>query len=176
MNNTLMRSLSSILTSLLLMAGLIAAVPMQSHAQEADTSANAPMMETPDNVVSALNNQEGFNTLADALQRTGLIASLEADGPFTVFAPTDQAFEAVDISTMDEEQLKSILQYHVVSGDLSAEEAAAEGTLTSLHGGTLSIENGMVNGTAKVTESIQTENGVIHVIDSVLSPSQASSL
>ena len=166
-------SLTYILTSAFLIAGLLAVVPMQSYAQEADTSVT---MEAPENIVSALESEAGFSTLTDALQKTGLLASLEADGPFTVFAPTDRAFEAVDLGAMDEEQLKSVLQYHVVSGAMDADQVAEEGTLTSLHGGTLSVSDGMVNGTAAITTSIETENGIIHVIDAVLTPAQSSSI
>ncbi|NRA67956.1 MAG: fasciclin domain-containing protein [Pseudobacteriovorax sp.] len=122
----------------------------------------------------------GFNTLVAAIEAAGLTETLKGDGPFTIFAPTDDAFAALPEGTLEsllqpenKQQLIDILSYHVVSGSLKAEAVLAESSLTSLEGSSISISS---DGGAKVNESSITAtdviagNGVIHVIDKVLIP------
>ena len=117
-----------------------------------------------------------FTTLAKALTDTGLVATLEGAGPFTVFAPTDTAFAALPAGTLaalSSDQLKTILTYHVIGKDLPASKLTAGPVATvakfsafvSLAGGKVKVNDATVT-TADVTAS----NGVIHVIDKVLLP------
>jgi len=120
-----------------------------------------------------------FSSLVSAIQAAGLVDALSGEGPFTVFAPTDEAFAnlpegALDSLLQDPEELKRVLTYHVVSGKVMASDVADLTEATTLEGSTLSIdtdENGvMINGANVVQADIECTNGVIHVIDSVLMP------
>ena len=123
-----------------------------------------------------------FTTLAKALTAAGLIDTLTGKGPFTVFAPTDEAFAKLPAGALDEllkpenkEKLKAVLLYHVVSGRVpSAQVVKLNGkTAKTVQGGTVKIDttNGvMVNDAKVVTADVKATNGVIHVIDTVLMP------
>jgi uncharacterized surface protein with fasciclin (FAS1) repeats len=119
-----------------------------------------------------------FKTLATALSVAGLIEALKGAGPFTVFAPTDEAFAKLPAGTVDAllkdiPKLTKILRYHVVSGKFSAKDLAALKTVRTLEGGSVSIDatNRVKIDDAEVTTSdIQASNGAIHVIDAVLLP------
>ena len=125
-----------------------------------------------------------FKTLATALTAAGLIDTLKGPGPFTVLAPTDEAFAKISASDLkallaDKAQLTAVLTYHVVAGNVPA------ATVTTLHEATtvegskilIKVEGGKVvlNGTSHVTTTdIAASNGVIHVIDTVLMPPVAT--
>ena len=121
-----------------------------------------------------------FTTLATALQAAGLVDVLKGEGPFTVFAPTDEAFAKLPEGTLeallaDGEALTKVLTYHVVSGAVKAETVVTLSEATTVEGSPVKIElrdGGVVlNGTAKVTATdIEASNGVIHVIDTVILP------
>jgi uncharacterized surface protein with fasciclin (FAS1) repeats len=125
---------------------------------------------------------DNFKTLVAALKAADLVEALDGKGPFTVFAPTDAAFEKLGKETIeavlkDKEKLTSILKYHVVSGKVMAEDAIKlDGKdAKTLSGKTFKIEvvdGGVVlNGKVKVIKTdIKASNGVIHVIDTVLLP------
>lgn len=120
-----------------------------------------------------------FKTLAAALQKAGLVETLKGQGPFTVFAPTDAAFAKVpkdqlDALLADKEKLAAVLTYHVVPGKVMAKDVRA-GTVKSAQGSnlTLSTAGGVkVDGANAVKADIVADNGVIHVIDSVVLPKQ----
>jgi uncharacterized surface protein with fasciclin (FAS1) repeats len=126
-----------------------------------------------DTAVSAGN----FKTLAAALQAAGLVDTLKGAGPFTVFAPTDAAFAKVpkadlDALLKDKAKLSAVLTYHVVAGKVMAKDVKA-GKAKTVQGGelTLSTAGGVQVDGAKVTSAdIVADNGVIHVIDTVLMP------
>jgi len=122
-----------------------------------------------------------FQTLAAALGAAGLVETLKGEGPFTVFAPTDDAFAKLPEGTVEnllkpenKDKLISILTYHVVPGKvMSADIAGKELEAETVQGGRLSIDamNGvMVNEANVVSADIEASNGVIHVIDSVIIP------
>jgi uncharacterized surface protein with fasciclin (FAS1) repeats len=129
-----------------------------------------------------------FETLVAAVQAAGLEDTLRGDGPFTVFAPTDEAFAALPAGTLDTlladptGDLAGILTYHVIEGEVLAEDVAGlDGqTVTTVNGATLTVgvgADGSVtltdaagNTVNVVTTDIVTSNGVIHVIDGVLLP------
>ena len=123
-----------------------------------------------------------FSTLAQALQAGGLVDTLKGPGPFTVFAPTDAAFGKVpqqDLNqTLQNQQLlRSVLTYHVTAGRLNAAELAQRGQVASVQGGALSVGQGpAVNGVRIVQADIAASNGVIHVIDTVLTPPGAGTM
>ncbi|MDZ7592367.1 MAG: fasciclin domain-containing protein [Rubrivivax sp.] len=118
-----------------------------------------------------------FKTLAAALQAAGLIDTLKGPGPFTVFAPTDAAFAKIpkadlDALLKDKAKLTAVLTYHVVPGKVMAADVKA-GMVKTVQGGSLTVATmgGVTVDKAKVTGTdIVADNGVIHVIDSVLMP------
>jgi transforming growth factor-beta-induced protein len=127
-------------------------------------------------------NASNVTTLVAAVQAGGLVDTLKGDGPFTVFAPTNAAFEKLPAGTVDtllmpenKSQLVNILTYHVVAGRYTSEDLTDGMTLTTVQGQTLTINvsngNITVNGSARVeTKDVISSNGVTFVIDSVLMP------
>jgi len=122
-----------------------------------------------------------FKTLAAALTKAGLIETLKGDGPFTVFAPTDDAFKKLPAGTVEnllkpenKEKLVSILTYHVVSGKVKAADVVKLSEAKTVQGSTVDIKTDggtvMIDGAKVVQADIMTSNGVIHVIDSVIMP------
>ncbi len=121
-----------------------------------------------------------FGTLVAAVQAAGLVDTLKGDGPFTVFAPTDDAFAALPAGTVEEllkpenkDQLTAILTYHVVPGKVMSGDLSNNMMATTAQGGDLMImtEGGVtVNGANVVTADVEASNGVIHVIDAVILP------
>jgi uncharacterized surface protein with fasciclin (FAS1) repeats len=122
-----------------------------------------------------------FKTLVAALQAAGLVDTLKGKGPFTVFAPTDDAFAKLPAGTVDEllkpenkQKLIAILTYHVVAGKVTAAQAMKLNSAKTVNGQSLAIstDGGMVKiNDATVTKAdIMCSNGVIHVIDTVLTP------
>ncbi len=121
-----------------------------------------------------------FSTLLAAVKAAGLADTLSGEGPFTVFAPTDEAFAALGTTVQDllkpenKDKLASILKYHVVSGRVFAEQAKGLKEAKTVNGQTVKIESKwgkvMVGGAEVVTADIDASNGVIHVINKVLIP------
>ena len=122
-----------------------------------------------------------FNTLVAAVQAAGLVETLKGEGPFTVFAPNDEAFAKLPEGTVEEllkpenrEQLVAVLTYHVVPGKvMSADIAGVSTKVASVQGSSLSIDatDGVkVDNATVIAADIETDNGVIHVIDSVVLP------
>lgn len=127
-----------------------------------------------------------FNTLAAALKAAGLVETLKGEGPFTVFAPTDEAFAKLPPGTVEnllkpenKEQLKSILTYHVVAGKVKAKDVAGMSTAKTVNGAELNIkvegDKVMINNATVAKADVMTSNGVIHVIDTVLIPAASAS-
>jgi uncharacterized surface protein with fasciclin (FAS1) repeats len=151
--------------------------PAQTEAgATSPTSANAKS-----DIVDTAVNAGSFKTLATALKAAGLIDTLKGPGPFTVFAPTDDAFAKLPAGTVDDllkpenkAKLTSILTYHVVSGHVGSSDVMKLKSAKTVQGGevTINAEGGgvTING-AKVTKAdIECSNGVIHVIDTVILP------
>lgn len=119
-----------------------------------------------------------FETLVAAVSAAGLVDTLKGDGPFTVFAPTDEAFAALPEGTVegllaDIPALTEVLTYHVVSGKVMSTDLSDGMTAATVQGGeiTIDLSNGvMVNNATVTAADIETSNGVIHVIDTVLLP------
>jgi uncharacterized surface protein with fasciclin (FAS1) repeats len=122
-----------------------------------------------------------FQTLAKALNAAGLVETLKGEGPFTVFAPTDEAFSKLPEGTLEDllkpenkEKLAAILTYHVVPGKVMASDVAGMDSAKTIHGQSLTITKNddgvMVDNAHVVQTDIECSNGVIHVIDSVVLP------
>lgn len=141
----------------------------------------ASLNQTPDIVDTAV-SAGSFNTLVDAAKAAGLVDTLKGPGPFTVFAPTDEAFAKLPAGTVEnllkpenKAQLVKILTYHVVSGKVMAADVVKLKSANTVQGQAIKIKakKGKVtlNKTTNVVKTdIGTSNGVIHVIDSVLLP------
>lgn len=123
-----------------------------------------------------------FKTLATALQAADLIETLEGKGPFTVFAPTDEAFakipkEKLDALLKDKKALQGVLTYHVVAGDVGSSEVVKLDSAKTVQGQAVRIKTDggkvHINDATVVKADIRCSNGVIHVIDSVLLPPQS---
>lgn len=137
----------------------------------------SPAKDIVDTAVAA----GSFKTLASALQAVGLVDTLKGKGPFTVFAPTDEAFAKLPAGTLEDllkpenkEKLAAILTYHVVPGKVLAAQVAKMKSAKTLNGQSLTISAGqgtvMVDNARVVKTNILCSNGVIHVIDSVVLP------
>jgi len=135
-----------------------------------------------DIVDTALDN-ENFSTLCKAVVAAGLVESLKSAGPFTVFAPTNEAFGKLPSGTLEEllkdkEKLTSILKYHVVPGKLMINNFKIAKSVETLQGQKIKVDgllwhikkHAKVNDAKTVTTDIECTNGVIHAIDSVLMP------
>ncbi|MDJ0910175.1 MAG: fasciclin domain-containing protein [Woeseiaceae bacterium] len=123
-----------------------------------------------------------FETLAAALTAAGLVDTLKGDGPFTVFAPTDEAFAKLPEGTVEtllkpenRDQLIAVLTYHVVPGAVAAEDVVNLDSATTVNGEdvTIAVEDGSVriDNATVVAADIEASNGIIHVIDTVILPS-----
>jgi uncharacterized surface protein with fasciclin (FAS1) repeats len=130
-------------------------------------------------IVETAVNAGSFGTLATALTEAGLVDALKGEGPFTVFAPTDDAFKKLPKGTLEgllknKEALKKILLYHVVSGNVSSKEVVNLKNAKTLEGGDVKISvkknTVMINKSKITTADIKAKNGIIHVIDTVLMP------
>lgn len=131
--------------------------------------------DEPKTIVETAMEAGNFNTLVAAVEAAGLTETLSGEGPFTVFAPTDEAFALVEgLDEMDVETLTKILTYHVASGAIMAADLETMTSIPTLQGGNLTVEvteEGVkVNGANVTATDIVCSNGVIHVIDAVLTP------
>ena len=161
----------ALLTSLFIISGVKAA----DHPQK-----NADHPEAPGDIVAVASGAGSFKTLVAAVKAAGLVETLQGKGPFTVFAPTDEAFAKLPEGTLEsllkpenKEKLASILTYHVVPGKVMAADVKTMKAKT-VNGKELSIkvEDGKVTvDNAKVVKTdVAAKNGVIHVIDTVVLP------
>ena len=158
-------------TSLVLMIGMLAsALPLAAAPAKKD-------------IVDTAVDAGTFKTLATALQAAGLVDTLKGKGPFTVFAPTDDAFNKLPAGTLDsllkpenKEKLKAILLYHVVAGDVTAAKVMKLTSAKTVEGQSVQIHTAdgsvMVNDAKVIKADVMATNGVIHVIDTVLIPKE----
>jgi uncharacterized surface protein with fasciclin (FAS1) repeats len=156
----------------------LAAVTMiapTASAQMAKHAEKAPSMDIVETAVAA----GSFKTLAAALGAADLIDALKGEGPFTVFAPTDEAFAKLPAGTVeallkDKKKLAAILTYHVVSGKVAAADVVKLSSAKTLNGQsvTIKVKDGkvMLNNANVVKTDIMASNGIIHVIDTVILP------
>lgn len=156
-------------------AAVLTATP--ALAQDAAYSKGTDM-----DIVEVAVSAGSFETLVAAVKAAGLVEVLQGDGPFTVFAPTDEAFAALPEGTVAEllkpenkDKLVAILTYHVVPGKVMASDVVKLSSATTVQGSTVAIKTSdkgvMVDGARVLKTDIPASNGVIHVIDSVIMPS-----
>lgn len=137
-------------------------------------------------IVDTAVTTESLSTLVTAVTAAGLVDTLKGEGPFTVFAPTNDAFAKLPEGTLDtlllpenKEQLASLLTYHVVSGEVMSSSLQNGQVVTTVNGGTLTVE--LMDGKAYLvdakggkamvtTADVKTTNGVVHIIDAVVMP------
>ncbi len=159
------------------LVALVAALAIGSLAQ-AGNYEKASAKATPD-IVDVAVAAGSFSTLVQAVQAAGLVETLKGDGPFTVFAPTDEAFAKIpkaDLNALlaDREKLTAVLTYHVVPGRIMAADVAGLSSAKTVQGESIAIDtsNGVRVDEARVIQTdIEASNGVIHVIDTVILPS-----
>lgn len=148
-------------------------------APQASTAASAP---AEPNIVAVAAGAGQFNTLVAAVKAADLVETLQSPGPFTVFAPTDEAFAKLPAGTVDslllpenKSQLTAILKYHVVAGEVRAADVVKLTSANTVEGQPVSITasgSGVrVNDANVIKADVMASNGVIHVIDTVLIPS-----
>ncbi len=175
-----------IVASLVLAACAPAATPAAPAPTTAPTAAPVPTAtseptEAPQTIVDIAAADERFSTLVAAVQAAGLVETLQGEGPFTVFAPTNDAFAKLPAGTVDtllmaenQQQLIDILTYHVVAGKVMAADVVALSEAETVQGSKVSIRVDMgkvySNDAEVVITDIEASNGVIHVIDAVILP------
>ena len=153
---------------------LAASLTVPAFAGNTMKAANTKTADIVDTAVAA----GSFKTLVTAVQAAGLVDTLKGTGPFTVFAPTDEAFAKLPPGTLDallkdKEKLKAVLTYHVVAGKVTAADVVKIKSAKTVQGQSLKIDaaNGVkVNSATVVKADVMASNGVIHVIDTVLIP------
>ena len=156
-----------------------ATAPTTSAAPTESAMASEPAMAEAGTIVEVAAANPDFETLVAAVTAAGLVDTLSGEGPFTVFAPTDEAFDALPEGVLDalllpenKDALTSILTYHVVSGEVMAADVTA-GDVPTVEGSTIAIttDGGVKVNDANVTATdVDASNGVIHVIDAVIVP------
>jgi uncharacterized surface protein with fasciclin (FAS1) repeats len=188
------KQFSAVMAALLFGFTAMTAVAQDSMgSMKQDPQVGGAAMYPTKNIVENAVNSKDHTTLVAAVKAAGLVDTLSGPGPFTVFAPTNEAFDALPAGTVDtllkpenKDQLKKVLTYHVVSGAMDAkaiktaiETGGGKATLTTVQGGTLTamMKDGKLmltdekGGMATVTiADVYQSNGVIHVINAVLLP------
>lgn len=167
------------LASLMAVIGLLLASAMApAHGHDHEKADKKDKSDLP-TIVEIAAADERFTTLVAAVKKAGLVETLSAEGPFTVFAPTDDAFAKLPEGTVEgltKEQLTAILTYHVVSGKVVAKEAVKlDGKSVATVNGAeiaISVEDGsvMINDATVIVADVMASNGVIHAIDTVIMP------
>ena len=168
---------------LLTLTAVLALVTITSQASLAGNKAKSEEAAKEKDIVGTAVAAGDFETLVAAVQAAGLVETLQGEGPFTVFAPTDEAFAKLPEGTVEDllkeenrEQLIAILTYHVVSGRVMAKDVVELDKATTVEGSELQIKvkdgEVMVDGARVLKTDINTSNGVIHVIDTVMIPSE----
>lgn len=161
---------------------LLAASAFADGQAKTDHHASSDHHTMQADIVDTAVNAGSFNTLVAAVQAAGLEDTLRGDGPFTVFAPTDEAFAALPEGTVESllmpenrDQLVAILTYHVVAGEYMSGDLAGQAlSVETVQGDTVDIDatgdNVMVDGATVIMADVDASNGVIHVINEVIMP------
>jgi len=151
----------------------------EAETEETVTEETVAEAAAAGDIVAVASSTEGFSTLVAALSAAGLVETLQGAGPFTVFAPSDDAFAALPAGLLEKlllpeniAVLTSILTYHVVSGTVMSADIMA-GDVPTVEGSTVALDTASgvtVNGATVTTADVAASNGVIHVIDAVMVP------
>jgi uncharacterized surface protein with fasciclin (FAS1) repeats len=180
-----------IIALLAIVGGIVWYTSSQSEDTAMDTGSETSQQtttqaEATQDIVALASGNQDLSTLVSAVQAADLVATLQGEGPFTVFAPTNAAFAALPEGTLDtllqpenKDQLSGILTYHVVAGDITSDKLTDGQVVETVNGEklTVNVRDGKVTitdakgGTATVvTADVDASNGVVHVIDAVLLP------
>lgn len=191
-NNKTTGIIVGIIAVLIIGGGILWAVKRSDNNNKKETASqsqktNSTEQQNPGTIVAVATNTPSLSTLVTAVKAASLVDTLKGTGPYTVFAPTNAAFEALPTGTLDTllkpenvGQLKSILTYHVVPGKVLASDLKDGQEITTVQGGkiTVSIMDGKVylidaKGNKVIVEKadVNADNGVVHVIGGVLLPS-----
>ncbi|MFD2512558.1 fasciclin domain-containing protein [Pontibacter locisalis] len=181
-----MKKISIFIFAALLLSGCNNSEPAteSSEVVTQDTEAmatEAPMETEKPNIVALASNTPSLSTLVKALQAADLAGTLQEGGPYTVFAPTDEAFAALPAGTLDnllkpenKQQLVDILTYHVTEGNVMASDLSDGMMVNTLNGKELKVMiNGdkvMINDATVTMPNVEASNGVVHVVDKVILP------
>ena len=148
--------------------------------ETAEAEAPAEVEEAAKDIVALAMETEALSTLVSAVSAGDLVETLQGEGPFTVFAPTNDAFAALPEGTLEnllkpenKDQLVAILTYHVVSGKVMSSDLSDGMTAATVNGAEITItttEGAKVNGANVVSADVEASNGVVHVIDAVILP------
>ena len=170
-NSKTMKAITFTLMASMILLSMVAGAAQDSHSKQSDQD-----------IVDVAVANGNFNTLAAALKAAGLVEVLKGEGPFTVFAPTDEAFAKLPEGTVESllkpeniDQLKAVLTYHVVSGKVMAEDVVKLNAATTVNGADVKIAVvdaavKLNDGSTVVMTDVNASNGVIHVIDTVILP------
>jgi len=164
-----------------MIGGCVCSKEAAPPAEPDDKTAAKPVVAAPKDIVDTAVQAGSFETLATALKAAGLVDTLKGEGPFTVFAPTDEAFAELPAGTLDDllkpenkATLSAILTYHVVPGKVMAEDVVSLSSAKTVNGKELRIATTdgkvTVDNATVIETDIECSNGVIHVIDSVMLP------
>ncbi|MDN3411219.1 MAG: fasciclin domain-containing protein [Pseudomonadota bacterium] len=164
------KKIASVLTFVLASLTLSSAAHADHHGMKKD-------------IVDVAAANGSFSTLVAAVKAAGLVDTLKGDGPFTVFAPTDEAFAKLPAGTVEnllksenKDKLTAILTYHVVSGKVMAADVVKLDSATTVQGQSVNVTTNdgsvMINNANVVMADVKASNGVIHVIDTVLLPKE----
>jgi uncharacterized surface protein with fasciclin (FAS1) repeats len=160
----------NILSTVALAAGLVFGTPSGEEEKSADPSMN---------IVETAISAGSFSTLVAAVQAAGLVETLSGEGPFTVFAPTDEAFAEIPEDQLnallaDKEALTAVLTYHVVSGKVMSGDVVKLSSAETVNGQSVEIKvmdgKVMIDGAQVISADVEATNGVIHVINKVILP------
>ena len=175
MRNLLLTFAATVALTAPAFAGDLTTTELKSNTMDHHAEMQGDIVET---AISA----GSFTTLVAAVQAAGLVETLQGEGPFTVFAPTDEAFAALGTDTINSlllpenrDQLVSILTYHVVAGEYFAGDLAGQSlSVASVQGDTIDIDATgsavMIDGATVISADVDASNGVIHVINEVIMP------
>lgn len=148
-----------------------------------ESTGTTDAMAAEKDIVATAQATPDLSTLVEAVGAAGLVETLQGDGPYTVFAPTNEAFAALPpaelarlLKPANKAELADILTYHVVAGDVKAADLEDGQKVETVEGGKLTVsidgDNVKINGAKVVTPDVATSNGTVHVIDAVLLPQQ----
>jgi len=176
---SLLRSTQLIAAAAAILSCTISIAPASADCSQTNKGSKKMEKTLTKDIVDTAISAGSFGTLATALTEAGLVETLKGEGPFTVFAPTDEAFKKIPADQLsallkDKAKLTKVLTFHVVSGTLKAEDVVKVTTANSVEGSPIAISvsaDGVKVEGAKVTSTdIMCSNGVVHVIDTVIMP------
>jgi uncharacterized surface protein with fasciclin (FAS1) repeats len=175
----LMKKIGSMFLPFMLMAGLVVVTAWAGEMKEVKKDEKAMDKAINQDIIAVASADAKFSTLLTALKTANLVEKLKGPGPYTVFAPTNDAFAKLPPGTLDAlmkdtPKLEKVLLYHVVNGKKTSKEVMTLTSVKTVQGTdvTIKVKNGkiMADNAQIVTTDIPTSNGVIHVIDTVMMP------